>query len=393
MVMPTERVSTAIWVLRFSLLAFIINLLSVPYNAIIIAHERMSVFAKVSILEAVLRLLVAYILYVALIDKLILYACLTTLVALILRVVYGVYCKRNFEEARFVFIFDKSLLRSISSFTGWTFVGGGAVILKDQGGNLLLNLFGGPVINAARGIAMQVNTGVFSFVSNFMMASNPLITKSYAQGDFVTMHKLILQTQKFGFFILLILFLPLCASINYVLELWLVEVPAHTVNFVILTLLYTLIECLITPVCTGVIAQGDIKVYEINLTIIYLVNIVAAYICLKMGMAVEIVFILNIIFKAFVLVALLWQSKIKYGFPINAFLRKVLTPCILVFSISGFITYYAQWPVCDTFISFAIQTIIIVCYTILIILFIGTTKNERHFLSEAFKKKILSKIG
>lgn len=392
MVMPIDRLPTAIWVLRFSLLAFVINLLSVPYNAIIIAYEKMSIFAKISILEVLLRLLVAYILFISLIDKLILYACLTTVAALIIRAVYGIYCKHHFEESRFAFVFNKSLLRSMSSFTGWSFIGGGIVILKDQGGNLLLNLFGGPIVNAARGIAMQVNTGVFSFVSNFMMASNPLITKSYAQGDYSTMHKLILRTQKFGFFILLILLLPLCASIEYVLELWLVEVPAHTVNFIILILLYTLVECLTTPICTGIIAQGEIKVYEISLSIIYTINIVAAYICLKIGMNVEIVFILNIIFKIFVLIALLWQSKVKYDFPIKTFINEVLRPCILVFIISGLITYFIPWTLPETFSNFLLKTIIIVNYTVLIILFIGMTRNERHFLLGIIKKRILSRI-
>lgn len=388
MVMPIERLPNAVWVLRFSLLAFIINLLSVPYNAIIIAYERMSIFAKISILEVLLRLLVAYILLISLIDKLILYACLTTLAALIIRAVYGVYCKRHFEESRFAFVFNKSLIRSMSSFTGWSFIGGGIVILKDQGGNLLLNLFGGPIVNAARGIAMQVNTGVFSFVSNFMMASNPMITKSYAQGDRSTMHKLILRTQKFGFFILLILLLPLCASIEYVLELWLIEVPAHTVNFIILILLYTLVECFTTPICTGIIAQGEIKIYEISLSIIYTVNIIAAYICLKIGMTVEIVFILNIIFKIFVLIALLWQSKVKYDFPIEKFTKEVLKPCILIFALSGLITYFGPWASSETFCNFLLKTVIIVNYTSLIIFFIGMTKNERLFLVEILKKRL-----
>lgn len=392
MVIPSDRLVAATWVLRFSLLAFVINLLSVPYNAIIIAHEKMSIFARISILEVVLRLLVAYVLFVSPVDKLKLYACLIVLVALMVRVIYGVYCKRNFKESRFMLVFDKPFLRSMSSFTGWSFIGGGIVILKDQGGNLLLNIFGGPAVNAARGIAMQVNAGVFSFVSNFMTASNPMITKSYAQKDLQTMHNLILRTQKFGFFILLILFLPLCASIKYVLDLWLVDVPPHTANFVILILLYTLVECFVAPVCTGVIAQGEIKTYEINLTTIYLVNIIAAYACLKMGMAVEIVFILNIVFKILVLVALLRQSRIKYGLSIKDFRRKVLTPCLLVFTISGLITYLIPWPLTDGFGRFFMKSVVIVSYAVLIIVSLGMTKHEKHFLSETLKQKILDKI-
>lgn len=392
MVMPSERFPTAVWVLRFSLLAFVINLLSVPYNAVIIAHERMAVFARISILEAILRLLTVYVLYVVDIDKLFLYSILTTLVALIIRLVYGTYCKCHFKESHFEFVFDKSLLVSISKFTGWSFIGGGVVILKDQGCNLLLNIFGGPAVNAARGIAMQVNNGVYSFVSNFMTASNPSITKSYAIGDLTAMRKLILQSQKFGFFILLILFLPLGASIDYVLKLWLIEVPAHTANFIILILLYTLVECLVTPVCTGIIAQGEIKTYEITLTIIYAINIISVYACLKAGMVVESTFVLNIIFKILVLIALLWQSKEKYNFSIKGFLGQVIVPCLLVFIISSIFTCFIPWPDIDTFCGFVIKSMAIVGITTLMIFFLGMKKNERLFLREILKTKILPKI-
>ena len=180
------------------------------------------------------------------------------------------------------------------AFSGWAFLGNGVIVLKDQGSNVLLNLFGGPVVNAAQGIAMRVNTSVYSFVANFMQASNPQITKNYAAGNLDEMHTLIIRSGKFGFFILLIVLLPLCVDINYVLGLWLSDVPAHTANFIVLVLLYSLVDCWVNPLCTGVLAQGNIKSYEIVLTFIYLVNFIASYVCLRDGLPVETVFVLNI---------------------------------------------------------------------------------------------------
>ena len=221
MVMPVDRLYAAHWVLQLSILTFLVNLISVPYNAVIIAHERMSAFAYISILEVVLKLVIVYLLYVSPVDKLIVYAVLLALVAVVIRLVYGSYCKRHFEEARYRLCFDKKLLRDMFGFIGWAFWGNAMVVLKDQGTNVLLNLFCGPAVNAARGVAMQVNNAVYSFVQNFMMAVNPQITKSYSAGSIADMHKLIIRSAKFGFFILLMLLMPICANIDYILGLWL----------------------------------------------------------------------------------------------------------------------------------------------------------------------------
>lgn len=209
------------------------------------------------------------------------------LVALIVRFTYVLYCKRHFAECRFLWGFDRRLLSRMFAFSGWAFLGNGAIVLKDQGSNVLLNLFGGPAVNAARGIAMQVNAAVYSFVMNFMQASNPQITKNYASGNLEAMYSLIIRCSKFSFFIMLMILLPLCAGVDYVLRLWLVDVPAHTVNFVVLTLLYSLVECFLNPLITGMLAQGNIKSFEIGLASLYTVNFMASYVCLKLGMPVR----------------------------------------------------------------------------------------------------------
>lgn len=389
---PGGRMVAANWALQLSLLAFVINLMSVPYNAVIIAHERMSAFALISILEVTFKLAVVFVLRWMSFDKLITYACLTTLVALIIRTVYAIYCKHHFEESHFKFTFDKGLLREMLGFTGWAFWGNAVILLKDQGVNVLLNLFCGPVVNAAQGIAMQINAAVYSFVSNFMTAIRPQIIKNHASGNLLPMYTQIIKSGKFGFLIMLLILLPLCGNIDYVLGLWLVDVPVHTANFVVLVLLYSLLDGILTPIAIGVFAQGEIKAYEIALCIIYAVNFIVSYVCLKLGMPPETVFVLNIVFKACVLADLLVHSKAKYAFPIHAFLKQCLLPSVAVFVLSGSFTYFMPWEAPGSFAPFLLHTLVIVAYTSLVILTIGMTRGERLFLKNTLRDKIILKL-
>ena len=247
MVIPHERILAANYVLQFSLITFLINLISVPYNAAIIAHEKMSAFAYISIVEAISKLSVAFLISVAPFDRLIFYAILMCVTALVIRLIYGCYCKRYFEECTYHFIFDKELLKNMFSFAGWNFIGAASSVLRDQGGNIVINLFCGPAVNAARGIAYQVNNAISGFVSNFMMALNPQITKSYATGDKEYMMTLIHQGARLSFYILLILSLPVIIDAHYILTLWLKIVPEHTTLFVQLVLIFAMSESISNP--------------------------------------------------------------------------------------------------------------------------------------------------
>lgn len=387
MVIPFERLDVAFYVLWFSALAFFINLLSVPYNALIIANEQMKAFAYISIVEAVLKLAVVGLLIIIPLDKLWLYALFMVVVALIQRSIYAIYCKRHFTECRFVMAFDKKLLFRMFAFSGWAFLGNGVIVLKDQGSNVLLNLFGGPVVNAAQGIAMRVNTSVYSFVANFMQASNPQITKNYAAGNLDEMHTLIIRSGKFGFFILLIVLLPLCVDINYVLGLWLSDVPAHTANFIVLVLLYSLVDCWVNPLCTGVLAQGNIKSYEIVLTFIYLVNFIASYVCLRDGLPVETVFVLNIVFKVCVLFALLLHSRSKYGLSIVRFFKSCLIPSLVVFSVSALFVFALLGKEASDFGLFFMRTLVITVFTSVTVYALGMTRTERFYIKKILKEK------
>ncbi len=388
LVIPPERLFAAHWVLQLSLLTFIVSLISMPYNAVIIAHEKMSAFAYISILEVVLKLIIVYLLYISPIDKLIVYAVLLACVAIIIRMVYGSYCKRHFEESHYKPCFDKKLLREMFGFIGWAFWGNGVVVLKDQGINILLNLFCGPAVNAARGVAMQVNTAMYGFVQNFMTAVDPQITKLHSSGDLPVMHKLITRSSKFSFFILLVLLLPVCANINYILGLWLVEVPDHTANFIVLILLCSLLDCYSHPILTGVLAEGRIKRYEIALTFTYLSYFIVSYILLRHGLQPEWVFIFNILFKAFVVVVLLYHSRTAFSFSVGTYLRECVLRTGIVFILCTLGIYLLPVSGVNGLLDFAISTALIMVVTVGLIFLIGLTRNEAAYIIKTAASKI-----
>lgn len=388
---PEGRIIAANWVFQCSILTFMINLISVPYNALIIAHEKMSAFAYISILEVVLKLLICYFLYISPIDKLVIYALLLTGVSILMRFVYGYYCNSHFQEVHYKPIVDRPLLKDMSKFIGWAFIGNGVVVLKDQGANILLNIFCGPIINAARGVAMQVNNAVNQLINNFLMAVNPQITKSYSGGDLDYMHNLIIRSGKFAFFILLLAFFPLWANIDFILHLWLVEVPAHTGNFILLIMGTAMLDCFGSPLVDGVLAEGNIRRYEINLTILYLANFLASYIFLRCGYEPEWVFILNLLFKFLVVGALLIQAYHLYGFPVKQFFFQSLLPSLVVFSLCAVFVDFIKLPITNGLLRLFTSSILICSFTLITIYFIGLTKEETVFIMEQIKKRFKRK--
>ena len=227
MVIPQNRFNAALWCYHISVATFAINLISVPYNAAIIAHEKMSIFAYISIFEGFAKLAIAFLISLSTQDRLLIYAVLMMGVAIIIRFIYGFVCKRNFKECSVHFYFSKSIFREMLNFAGWNFIGAASSVLRDQGGNVILNLFFGPVVNAARGIATQVNTAISSFSVNFMMALNPQITKSYASGNKEYMFNLIYRGGRLSFYLLLLLSLPVILNAHYILILWLILLSCH----------------------------------------------------------------------------------------------------------------------------------------------------------------------
>lgn len=381
MTIPANRMYAANWVFQLSILTFIINLISVPYNAAIIAHERMSAFAYISILEVVAKLVIVYLLLVSPIDKLIFYAILMAAVALIIRFVYGYYCKRHFEECTYHFIFDKKLLKKMFGFAGWNFIGAASAVLRDQGGNIVINLFCGPAVNAARGIAYQVNNAISGFVSNFMMALNPQITKSYASGDRDYMMTLIHQGARLSFYILLLLSLPVIINAHYILSLWLKIVPEHTTLFVQFVLVFAMSESISNPLITAMLATGNIRNYQIVVGGLQMMNLPISYILLRYGCIPETVLIVAICISQCCLATRLYMLRGMIGLSIRKYMSKVYVNVLGVTILSAVIPGISSHYLNETFINFLLVCVISVLCTFTVIYFVGCNQKERQLIS------------
>ena len=386
---PEARMTAANWVFQFSILTFAINLISVPYNASIIAHERMSAFAYISILEAVGKLTIAFLIIVSPMDKLVFYAILMCAVALIVRFAYGVYCKRHFEECTYRFIFDKDLLKRMFGFAGWNFIGATSAVLRDQGGNVVINLFCGPAANAARGIAFQVNNAISGFVTNFMTALNPQITKSYAAGDRDYMMTLIFQGARLSFYMLLLLSLPVLVNTHYILGIWLKIVPDHAVLFVQLVLVFAMSESISHPLMsesishpliTAMLATGKIRNYQLVVGGLQLMNLPISYILLRMGMFPETVIVVAIVISQCCLAARLVMLRGMIGLSVRKYMTKVYINVLVVTGIAAIIPFLLAIKLEESFLNFVLLCLISLICTGIAIYYVGCNRVERQFI-------------
>lgn len=386
MVIPPERLQAANWVFQFSVVTFALNLLSVPYNAVIIAHEKMSAFAYISIIDCTLKLIVAFIIAYNPFDKLVYYGLLIMIVGLINRTMYAVYCKRHFEEATYSMVFDKGLMKEMFGFAGWNFIGSSSALLRDQGGNILLNLFFGPIVNAARGIAMQVSSAATAFVNSFMTAVNPQITKSYAAGEYDYMMKLVFQSAKFSYFIMLLVALPIFVCTPYVMDIWLKEVPEHTIILVRLTLIFILNECLANSLRTLSHATGNIRNFQLVVGGIQMLNFPISYVALKFGAQPECLYFVAILIAFFCELGRLLILKQMVNLSVCKFLKDIYFLSILVAILSALTPWFLRSYFDNSFVSFIILSAFS-CVNVMIISYaIGCTKEDKMTIKMAIRK-------
>ena len=376
-----DRIPAARLVLHFSLLAFVINLMSVPQMASITAHEKMSAYAVIGMLDGFLRLGVAFLIQYSPIDRLVYYAALMAVVVLIVRGAYGIYCRVNFAECRFRPVFDRPLIKEMFSFAGWNFIGVTSGVLRDHGGNILVNLFSGPAVNAARGVAVQLNGAVQGFVTNFMTAVNPQITKSYASDEKDYMFSLVRKSSKLSFCLLLVLALPVIFNAEYILGLWLKEVPAHSALFVQLFLVFALSESLSNPMITAMLATGRIRNYQLVVGGIQLLNIPISYIFLKLGAAPEVTVVVAIAMSQVCLFARLIMLSKATGFPVSGYIKEVYMPVIFKVTLAS-----VALPMTLNFVlpggvwSFIASLAACVVSVLLAVLVFGMTADEREWI-------------
>lgn len=337
---PANRMGASFWVYQLSILTFIISILRVPYNASIIAHENMSIYAYVSIIEAVLKLFVVYLLLYITFDKLKLYALLTCGVTLIISVFYYLYSKRKYQECNYQFYWNREMFKSLLNYAGLSIYGNMANIFVNQGQNILLNIFFSPITNAARGISFQVNGAVSSFITNIYTAINPQIIKSYAANDREYMLKLVYQSTKLSFFLLLMMSLPLILEMKIILNLWLETVPENTVYFCQLILINSLFFYIATPSIIALQATGKIAAVHLITGSINLLNLLFSYIFLKLGYPSETVFYIQICISFVMSTSVLFIQKSQLDIALIDYFIKVLYPILRVSAIAIIIPYF-----------------------------------------------------
>lgn len=388
---PTDRMYAANWILQFSIISFSINIISIPYNAAIIAHERMSAFAYIGVIEVVLKLFVALLLYLSPIDKLITYGLLITIVAAIIRLIYGKYCSQNFEECHLVFFYDKTLLRKMSNFAGWNLLGAGAYLFNTQGVNIATNMYFGVTVNAARGVASQMEGIIRQFVTNFTTALNPQITKSYAAGDMQYMYSLVYRGAKFSYFLMFIFAVPFMFETEMIMQLWLKNYPPEAPLFLRLSMVGTLFDILGNSTANATWATGNVRRYYIIVGSVGALVFPISWLCFALGMEAYTSYIVFMVIYFVLIFVKLYIVKGLINFPVSKYYREVfysITPVTILSFILPTIPYL--------YIDNGIIRCLVVCFvsvlsTSLIIYGFGLTKGERCMVNEK-TKMIIKKL-
>lgn len=387
---PLNRLSAANWVYQFSIFAFILEIIQVPYNALLIAREHMSIYAYFSILETILKLVIVFILVNIHTDKLILYSVLTFVVIFIVRLIYKIYCKKHFEESIYQFYYDKSYYRELLNYSGWNLFGGLAMVARGQGSNILLNLFFGPVANAAFGITNMIQGIVGNFVNNFQVAVNPQIVKNYAKGETQVALDLIYKSAKFSFFGMLILIIPVMLNLNFLILIWLHNIPKYVVEFTQLALIFSLIESLVGPLAAGAQATGKIKWYQVIVGIFIFLVFPLTYVAFKIDKDPTILYWIFIANSFLALLFRLIFLRNMISLKLSDFFARVGLPICIV-SIFSFMLIRYIFPVKpNDLITFIIQTAVVVLIVFFLIIIFGTSKGERQYGLRFIKSKLIT---
>ena len=385
---PTERMAAANWVYQFTIVTFVINVLRIPYNASILAHERMDFYAYVSLGEVVLKLVVVYLLYLSPYDKLIVYSIFYTIIPLIVTIIYKIFCKRSFEICTYRRIWNRDLFRQLFGFTGWSLFGSVATMSAQQGLNILINIFCGVSVNAAVGIANQVCANVNHFVGNFQTAFRPQIIKDYAAGDYDRFYRLIFSASKFSFYMMFILAFPIMLTIDSILDIWLVEVPEYANIFCQLILVILIIEAVAAPLWMSVEAKGQIRNYQILMSCVIFLNFPLAYIVLKCGLPVYSVWCVKIFVTILVFITRCWYINKHLAFPLGEYCRQVMFKIAAVTLLSVPVPLFVKIVV-HGFWTNLISVIVLAFLTVTAVVYVtGLSMSEKKMVDKMILKRI-----
>lgn len=389
LVIPEGRIFAAKIAFHISVAATAISVLRIPYNASIIAHEDMKVFAYVSIVEVILKLLIVYLLNIILFDKLITYSWLYLAVVVLISIIYAAYCVRTYSDAAVLPGFEKEKFKTILGFFSWDLYGNLSVAANAQGTNIILNLFGGVVVNSACAIANQVRAAVFGFASNFMLAMNPQIVKSYAAGEIEDMISLIRKGGVLSFLLLWIFSLPLLIETEYVLKLWLGDFPQDAIIFTRLSLVFSLIQSMYSSVNIGIHATGKILKLSLIGGSVLIAAVVMSYVSLSFGGPLWLPFMFNIVsvsLNAFINVAIL-HSNMKPFHVWNYYLH-VFVKCIVIAVITSVIPLFIYITL-HTGILRLIVICLVTAFSILLTFWFGMLNpaDRKVWLSKFFRNR------
>lgn len=389
MVIPPDRFVAAQWIFQFSVISFVLIIMQVPFNAAIMAHEHMNYYAFIGVLDAILKLAIVILIPFADTDRLILYGFLLMLISLLNFVLAYVYARSHFEEIRIRPLFNKGLFKSMLSFSGWNIFGTFSNMMREQGLNMILNLFFGPVVNAARGVAYQVSSGLQGFVANVGTAIRPQIVQSYAQGNTTRTINLMHSLSKISILSLYVLAYPILLEIDYVLNLWLGDdVPAYTSSFVIIVVLITFLNNMNGALSAVVHATGKMRKYQLIGSLINLLSLPFAYYALKMGYSPNSVFWISFVFTMFMQTASLFVLRSIIAFSIRRYIQQVLLPFFRVIATSFFIPLLPYYYMEDGFGRFCVVVISSVSFSAVSLYFLGLNKKEKALI-DSFMVKFL----
>lgn len=388
LVIPPERIDAALWVLVCTSISFFITLVSAVFDSVLIARENMKIYAYFGLFDVFAKLFIVYLLKISSFDSLVFYAVLTLLVTILVKVVTVGYCRSKYEECCFKFYWNKSLFLRMFGFVGWNLTGCAVWELNEQGINILLNLYFGPAVNAARGLAKHVNNAINNFVTNFMVAVRPNMIKLYAANDIENFRNLILKSSRFSYYLMWFFGLPLILRADYVLSLWLKEVPAYTTIFVQWILAYSLVNVLTNPLWSAVQAVGKLKRYCLWGNCISVLVFPISFIFLWLGYSP----VTPMIVSTFVRVVYLFVAIKLFGslveFPLWEYIKQVVLPILKVTLPSAFLLCAVNSFFSQTFLSLITICILCVVVNVPIISYWGMTRNERVKIRSVIRKKI-----
>ena len=390
---PSDRMIAANWVLQCSIFTFAINLINIPYNAVIIAHEHMSAYAYVSIFEILLKLFSVLLLPILPFDMLKSYAVLLLISSVLIRFCYTIYCYKKFEECRVKMIFDKQLVKEMGGFAGWNLIGNSAYLLNTQGVNLLSNIFFGVIVNASRGIATQVEHAISMFVNNFSMAINPQITKSYASGDFKRMHDLICCGSKCSFFLTLFIAIPFLLETEWILKTWLDVVPNYAPTFVRLTIIAVLTTVLSNALVTAMFATGKIKKYQIIVGLTGSLVFPTTWLFFELGYPASSAYIIYAIGYFILLFVRLYLMREMIKLPIMRFTKDVIVKSITVFTIASILPFFIHNLMEESCLRTIVVSLISSISIFSTIYIIGLEKAEKRYIVDQIKYFIENKFA